>query len=282
MKISVCGKGGSGKSTIVTLLANEFRDRGFQVLVVDSDESNSGLYRMFGFDRAPVPLMELVGGKKSLKQKMNQPQVLAQAGIWLRDIPPEYMLEKDGIRMVAIGKILQSLEGCACPMGVLSREFLKKLRLKDKEITIVDMEAGVEHFGRGVETSIDDVLVVVEPSLESITLAERIQNLATGSGVDNTWAVLNKVRSARMASKLRQELSKRGVRVIGAIHNQPEIFEACFEGRPLHRGKAGQEIREVLDFLLPEAKPGDGGNRNDLRQFKPQGDIEDVLESSSL
>ena len=64
------------------------------------------------------------------------------------------MLEKDGIRLVAIGKILQSLEGCACPMGVLSREFLKKLRLKDKEITIVDMEAGVEHFGRGVETSI--------------------------------------------------------------------------------------------------------------------------------
>jgi len=282
MKISVCGKGGSGKSTIVTLLANEFRDRGFQALVVDSDESNSGLYRMLGFDRAPVPLMELVGGKRSLKQKMNQPQVLTQAEIWLRDIPPEYMLEKDGIRMVAIGKILQSLEGCACPMGVLSREFLKKLHLKDKEITIVDMEAGVEHFGRGVETSIDNVLVAVEPSLESITLAERIHNLATGSGVAHTWAVLNKVSSAEMASKLRQELSKRGVSVIGAIHNQPEIFEACFEGRPVHGGKARQETGEVLDFLLSEAKSRDEGKRNDLGQSKPKGDIENMLESSSI
>jgi CO dehydrogenase maturation factor len=38
MKISVCGKGGSGKSTIA-LLANEARARGYRVLVVDSDES---------------------------------------------------------------------------------------------------------------------------------------------------------------------------------------------------------------------------------------------------
>ncbi len=259
MKISVCGKGGSGKSTVVTLLANEARDRGFQVLVVDSDESNSGLYRMFGFDRAPIPLMELLGGKRSLKQKMSHPEVLAQAEIWLGDIPLEHMVEKDGIRLVAIGKILQSLEGCACPMGVLSREFLKKLRLKDREMTIVDMEAGVEHFGRGVETSIDDVLVVVEPSLESITLAERVSGLAAGSGVSNTWAVLNKVSSDEMASKLKEELSKRGVVVAGAIHNDREIFEACFEGRPVHGSKAMEGIGEVLDFLLPGVKTGHEG-----------------------
>jgi CO dehydrogenase maturation factor len=71
MKISVCGKGGSGKSTIVTLLANEARAGGYRVPVVDSDESNSGLFLMLGFDHAPVPLMELVGGKKSPKQNLN-------------------------------------------------------------------------------------------------------------------------------------------------------------------------------------------------------------------
>jgi CO dehydrogenase maturation factor len=46
---------------------------------------------------------------------------------------------------VSIGKILQSLEGCACPMGVLSREFLKKLYLNENTVAVVDMEAGVEH-----------------------------------------------------------------------------------------------------------------------------------------
>ncbi|KPJ51676.1 MAG: ATP-binding protein, partial [Dehalococcoidia bacterium DG_18] len=50
MKIAVCGKGGSGKSAIVTLLAKGLREKGYKVLVVDSDESNSGLYRMLGFD----------------------------------------------------------------------------------------------------------------------------------------------------------------------------------------------------------------------------------------
>ena len=57
MKISVCGKGGSGKSTIVALLANAAQERELHILVIDSDESNSGLFRMLGFKSPPVPLM---------------------------------------------------------------------------------------------------------------------------------------------------------------------------------------------------------------------------------
>ena len=63
MKISVCGKGGSGKSTIVALMANALQKRGYEVLVVDSDESNPGLYRLLGLEGRPQPLLELVGGK---------------------------------------------------------------------------------------------------------------------------------------------------------------------------------------------------------------------------
>jgi len=254
MKISVCGKGGSGKSAIVTLLAKGLQQKGYQALVVDSDESNLGLYRMLGFDRAPVPLMELVGGKKSLKQKMSQPEILAQAEIWLKDIPPEYMVERDGIGLVAIGKIMQSLEGCACPMGVLSREFLKKLRLKEAEVAIVDMEAGVEHFGRGVETSIDSVLVVVEPSFDSLEIAERIKDLAIGSGVNSTWVVLNKVASEEMDSSLRKELRKRDMDAIGSIYYDLEIFQASLKGNPLGQGRAAEETVRILDRLLAEAK----------------------------
>ena len=88
MKIAVCGKGGSGKSTIVALLANEARGKGYKVLVVDSDESNSGLYRMLGFDHPPVPLRELVGGKKSLKGKLYQPNIFASSHIYLGEISP--------------------------------------------------------------------------------------------------------------------------------------------------------------------------------------------------
>jgi CO dehydrogenase maturation factor len=216
MKISVCGKGGSGKSTVVSLLAGAAQARGLKTLVIDSDESNSGLFRMLGFENPPLPLMEFVGGKKSLKEKMSQSDVLTEAEIRVKNIPPQHICKKDGLMLVSIGKILQALEGCACPMGVLSREFLKKLHLDENEIAIVDMEAGVEHFGRGLDAEIDNLVLVVEPSFESITLAEKIRNLAKEMQ-KNLWAVLNKINSESLASRLKDELAKREIEAIGVI-----------------------------------------------------------------
>jgi len=263
LKIAICGKGGSGKSTIVTLLAHGFRSRSYRVLVVDSDESNSGLYRMLGFDRPPVPLMELVGGKKGLKERMaakfssgeSEPkmEVLSLDKILVKDIPLQYVKESDGLKLVNIGKILHSLEGCACPMGVLSREFLAKLHLEEDEIVIVDMEAGVEHFGRGVETSIDVVLVIVEPSFESLELAIKVKELAASAGVNNTWAILSKITSEEIALRLKDELARRGMEVIGVVHHDPKIFEACLEGHRLEEGVASKETRGVVDAVLSKA-----------------------------
>jgi CO dehydrogenase maturation factor len=260
MKISVCGKGGAGKSVIVTLLTNEFRARGYRVLVVDSDESNSSLYRILGFDHPPVPLMELVGGKLGLKDKMAirlssgeaevKMEVLSQDRILVKDIPTQHIVQRDGIRLLNIGKILHSLEGCACPMGVLSREFLRKVYLRADEVAIVDMEAGVEHFGRGVETSIDKVLVIVEPSFESLELALRIKELAADARVNNTWAIINNITSDEIVMRLKDELARRDVEVIGIVLHNPKIFEACLEGRRLGEGVASKEIREVVDAML--------------------------------
>ena len=251
MKISICGKGGSGKSTLTNLLARQAVARGFNALVVDSDESNSGLYRLLGFENPPSPLMELTGGKKSLKKKMGQPSVLSENQIAISDIPQEYIQRKNGLMLVSIGKILQALEGCACPMGVLSREFLRKLRLKKDEIAFIDMEAGVEHFGRGVDNSIDTILFVAEPSFESLILAERVKDIATGIQ-KKCRAILNKVNSPSLEEKLKQELTKRKIEVIGTIQNDQEIFEAALDGRPLGPVSVANEVEEILDFLLSE------------------------------
>jgi CO dehydrogenase maturation factor len=253
MKISVCGKGGSGKSTLVALLANEALKRGYQVLVVDSDESNTGLFRMLGFDRPPVPLMESVGGKKGLKQKMSQPSIFSEANIQTEQIPGKYLLQKDGLKLTAIGKILQSLEGCACPMGVLSREFLKKLDLVENELAIVDMEAGVEHFGRGVDTSIDSVLIVVEPPLESVNVGQKIHELASGIGIKNIWAIMNKVPTGEIATRLKTELEERHIEVVGCIYFDNEIFTSSMEGKIPVNGAALGETKNVLDSILSRA-----------------------------
>ena len=249
MKISVCGKGGSGKSALTTLLANQAVSRGLGVLVVDSDESNSGLFKMLGFEIPPVPLMELVGGKKKLKEKMSHPNVLAESHFSIKEIPPRHLIRRNGLALVSIGKILQALEGCACPMGVLNREFLKKLRLGEKEMAIIDMEAGVEHFGRGIDEGIDRVLLVVEPSFESIAVAEKIKGLASGLDKE-VLAVLNKIDAERIALKLEGELRTRDIEVIGIIPNDPLVFEACLEGRTLGGGEAFNAAGKVLGNLL--------------------------------
>ncbi len=259
MKISICGKGGSGKSAMTALLARGVQDKGYRAVVVDSDESNSGLHRMLGFETPPVPLLELVGGKQEVKNVLpktpvalpeQETNIIARNQIPLDDIPSQHIIKRDGISLISVGKILQALEGCACPMGVLSREFIKKLCLNRNEVAIVDMEAGVEHFGRGVESGIDSVLVVVDPSFESLQLAGRVATMASEIGIRSTWAVLNKVPSDEIASKLREELGKRNVDVIGAIPYDPEIFEADLEGLPLQSSRAAQEIGRIIDTLF--------------------------------
>ncbi|MBN1956401.1 MAG: ATP-binding protein [Anaerolineae bacterium] len=253
-KVAVCGKGGSGKSITVALLARVWQDKGYRVLVVDSDESNPGVYRALGFDRRPKPLLELVGGKKQVfpafsEEAASPGSLLTQDAFRIADLPGDYVVERDGVGLVCVGKILQSLEGCACPMGVLSREFLKRLALQEDERVIVDTEAGIEHFGRGVETSIDSVLVVTEPSFDSLELAAKISDLAAEVGVAPVWTVLNKVSSKEIAAQLQQEMAKRGISVIGSIGYEPEIFQAGLEGRPVRRDRLETDIESVLGQL---------------------------------
>ncbi|MGD8822774.1 MAG: P-loop NTPase [Anaerolineales bacterium] len=256
-KISICGKGGCGKSTIVVLMAQEMSERGYRVVVVDSDESNTGLARMLGFETRPTPLLDLVGGKKNVfptfsEQAEPSSSILTQEALYADELPSPYISEANGIRLVCIGKILQSLEGCACPMGVLSREFLGRLTLAEDEMALVDMEAGIEHFGRGVETSVDDVLIIVDPSYESLELAQRIHALATEVGAKNVWAILNRVNSKEIEQKLHRVLEGQGIAVLGSIAYDPEIFQAGLEGRPIMGSSAAGDIAKIIDGLLKQ------------------------------
>jgi CO dehydrogenase maturation factor len=256
-RISVCGKGGSGKSTVVALLAQELSVRDWRVIVVDSDESNACIHWMLGFEHPPRPLLELVGGKKSVQKQMRKTYsdgdnsdmaVLSRPAVAVDDLPADYLVENDGRVLITVGKIHQALEGCACPMGVLSREFLKKLQLAEDEMLLVDMEAGIEHFGRGVETSIDAVIAVVEPSLESLVLAEKVQELASQAGANFAGVITNKVRSADVASALNAELRSRDLLTIGSINYDEKLLAASLTGHPTHL--AGDEVPNIVDTLL--------------------------------
>ena len=197
MKIIVCGKGGSGKSTLSAMIARALKNKGYNVLVVDADESNLGLHRLMGVSY-PIPILDSLGGKKGFREKMAPvfPQgsgdSLFKDRMEIDDFPEKCVARADGIRLIVIGKIHHFGEGCACPMGALSRLILPKLHIKENEVVVIDTAAGVEHFGRGVDAAGDMILGVVDPTYESFVLAKNMQDMAAKAGTE-MFFVLNKV-----------------------------------------------------------------------------------------
>jgi CO dehydrogenase maturation factor len=244
MKILVCGKGGCGKSTIVALLAREMAARRNKVLVVDSDESNTGLHGRLGMER-PEDFMNYFGGKKLLFQKTKEIK-----DRWtLDDLPRGYFIEKGNIRLLSMGKIYQFGEGCACPINALSSKFLEVLDLRDGEFLIADTDAGIEHFGRGVERGLDILLVVVDPSQESILLAEKIFELGRQVGKP-VYYVLNRISDQKTQDFLINAIGKG--RVIAVIPENREIFMSGLVGNEFNMDLDG--IKKIADMLLSKKR----------------------------
>ncbi|MCF8012090.1 MAG: nitrogenase reductase [Clostridiales bacterium] len=254
-KVIVCGRGGSGKSTLVTILAKSLSKRG-KVLVVDTDESNLGLSRMLGQNQPEMSLMNSLGGKSvvrekllaSLKGEKTEQEGFFREDLYLDTLPSECVGWNGTIGNLRIGKIEHSNEGCACPMGSITRSFLKDLKVKENEWVITDTEAGVEHFGRGILEGADGIIMVVDTSYESILLAEKAKNL-----VDETnkkfFVVLNKVDD-EVESTLRNELSARGVETGGVIKYSPDINKANFLGKSLETGMQGENVDELVSNII--------------------------------
>ncbi|MEA1866010.1 MAG: P-loop NTPase [Euryarchaeota archaeon] len=247
MKILICGKGGSGKSTVSSLLAKSMAVKGFDVLVMDTDESNYGLHRQLGME-LPDDFMNFFGGKKEMikrlmeffknadVEKMESETINIFDRRWgFDDLPEEYLTTKNGIKLLAIGKIHDFGEGCACPMGALAKNLLDNLDVTGKEVVIIDTDAGVEHFGRGVEQGCDAILAVVDPSYESLKLAGKIDFMAKSIG-KKIYFVLNKIDDDNQDMML-ESLDQ--LNVVGMIPANRDISRAGLEG-------------EELDLRLPE------------------------------
>ena len=234
MKLLVCGKGGSGKSTLTALIAKSLAKRGYRVLVVDGDESNLSLHRLLGIEK-PKELKDLFGSRKEIFEKVKSLEMRS-----IEDIPKDFVSAKDGIMLVCVGKIHSFGEGCACPMGALLREFLKGLKLNEKEFVVVDAEAGVEHFGRGVEEGCDTIVVVLDPTYESKVMAERIRAMNLGKRI---YFVLNKF-DERFGELLKD------LDVVAKIPFSEEIFLACLKGDELKCEV--DEVERLVDTILDQ------------------------------
>jgi len=242
MKLAVAGKGGVGKTTLVTLLAREAVLRGYRILVVDADP-DANLATTLGF---PEPIAPLANEDELVAER-------AGSGGFVRlnptvdDIPNRYVVERGGIRLLVLGGIRGGGKGCACPANVLLKSLLAHLLLKERDVVLLDMEAGIEHLGRGTVQSVDGLLLIVESDRKTLETAARTIALADELGIDRVLAVANKVRDDEDSARIRAGLSPE-VPIVGSIPYIDALRVAAQCG-PLPDGLTDPSVSELLDRL---------------------------------
>lgn len=233
MKISVCGKGGCGKSTVTTLLANAFAKDGKRVLVIDGDESNFGLAQMLGKEQ-PKEYIDKMGGKQKMMPALaNAPFDIPRffEKPWTMDsLPGGLSLSSGEVKVMSIGKIHSDNEGCACIFNAVMAQLIDNLQLGEDDVVLVDTEAGIEHFGRGTDNSVDLLLMVVDPTAESMKLADKVHEIAKHMGKPLLYA-LNKVEKGD-ADLIRSRIANPS-RIAAEVPANKEVRNAGFEGTPL-------------------------------------------------
>jgi CO dehydrogenase maturation factor len=211
--------------------------------VIDSDESNYGLHRQLGFD-LPEDFTHYFGGKKGAYRVFDEKGRVFD-NIWhFTDIPGEFLTGEENLHLMAIGKIAEAEEGCACGIGFTGKMFLENLETGDEDVVITDTEAGVEHFGRGLDRCADVILMVVDPSYESIHLSEKVHDMC--NALDKpVFFVINKA-DGEQAAMVREAIRDKDA-VIAEIPAQNAIMMAGLKGEPLNCDSPG--VREIVDKL---------------------------------
>lgn len=245
MKLAVSGKGGVGKTTLVALLAREAVSRGYRVLAVDADPA-ANLAATLGIEEEITPLAEL---QDLIKERAGEAAGLIKLNPKVDDIPDRYSVYKDGIRVMVLGAIRRGGGGCACPENSFLRGLLRHLLLERDELVLVDMEAGIEHLGRGTAQGVDGLIVVVDTDVRSLQTAARIAKLAREIGLPRVLAVGNRVRDRSEREALERGLP-RDLPLLGCISYSERLRLLGPGGLPTPDDPLRREVEGIFTSMM--------------------------------
>jgi len=252
MKIAISGKGGVGKTILASLLSWAFAQSGYSVLAIDADP-DANLAATLGFPNADkiTPISEM---STLIEERTGvRPGQIAsyfKLNPKVDDLPERYCQEKDGIKLMVMGRIKKGGTGCYCPENALLQALITHLLLTRDEVVILDMEAGIEHLGRATAKAVDKLIVVVEPSQRSIETALRIKELANDIGLQNIAIVGNKIRSQSDRESLTSSLPN--FEFLGFIPYDQAIIDADLANLPLldSSQRINNEVKNIYQALL--------------------------------
>ena len=245
MKIAITGKGGAGKSTVAGVLAHLASRDGKRVLAVDSDP-DANLAFALGIPEAERARIVPIAQQKELIEERTGARLREFGQIFkmnprIGDVAERFSFPFQGIHLLVLGAIEAGGSGCACPENVFLRHLLSHILLERGEFVIVDMEAGIEHLGRGTAEGVDLMVVVVEPTTQSVATAQSIVGLAKQIGLREVRFVGNKVSSDEERAFLNERLDV--VQFIGFIPYAESVREADRQGFSLIDRLDGELLR---------------------------------------
>jgi CO dehydrogenase maturation factor len=255
MKIAVSGKGGVGKTLIAGGLARGFVERGLKTIAIDADSSpNLGLTLGLNAEetRKLVPISEntpLIESKTST----------GYSGVYnlnfsVDDIVKQYSVPTPlGPNLIVMGTVHSMGAGCMCAPTAVIRALLRHLVVERNEAVVLDLEAGVEHIGRGTAREVDALIIIADSNLKSLEIAKHIHDLASTAGMKQLYLVGNRVMDDTQRQAIRNFADKNGINVLSFVPWDQKVIEADMLGETPLKNKdiaAVKTIDNICELLL--------------------------------
>lgn len=253
LKIAVGGKGGVGKTTITALLARCLAaNKNNKVIAIDADPV-ANLAAGLGIPEDPpiTPIAEL----SDLIAERTGAEPGTMGGFFtlnprVDDIPDRFSREKDDVKLLVMGTVQSGGSGCICPESTILKALMTHLVLYREDIVVMDMEAGVEHLGRATSSSVDALIIVVNPGARSRMAATKIRQLGQDIGIQKIIVLGNRITGPEDQELIENSLPD--FEFLGFIPEMEEIVAADRAGvRPFEDiNDAPKALFEVANKLI--------------------------------
>ncbi|MGB5931586.1 MAG: AAA family ATPase [Anaerolineae bacterium] len=254
--IAVAGKGGTGKTTVATLLIQHLIEhRSGTILAIDADPSTN-LHLVLG-----VPLEETIG---DIREKTLQE--IGRGGLggiskhdYLEVRINRALVESERFDLLATGH--SDGPGCYCAANHLLRFCIDGLA-KSYDYVVIDNEAGLEHLSRRTTRDVDLLLIVSDPTIRGLIAASRVVDLIRelDTHASHIHLIMNRVSvdgdgRPTLAPQLESVIKEKGLELVGLIPEDSTVADYDALGKPLIDLSKESLIRSAMEDLL---QPLDG------------------------